>query len=110
MQIYEDPDEQGRTNTITFIIINDTEKDLSLIVWTQTNLAATTAHSDPPSLLVPKVPQRDCDPHMRNREDISVFLLNLANHLAEIRETFQHGKLFTVFEGWRFTQFRLTLF
>lgn len=95
LQIYEDPftlmSKEG-TNTITFVVINDTKKDLDLIVWTQTNLAATTAHSDPLSLLVPEVPRGDCDAHMRNREDFSAFLLNLANHLAGIRETFQHGE------------------
>lgn len=92
LQVYEDPftlmSKEG-TNTITFVI-NDTKKVLNLIIWTQTNLAATTAHSDPLSLLVPKVPQRHHDAHVRNREDISVFLLNLANHLTGISETFQH--------------------
>lgn len=65
-------------NTIVFVIINDTKKDLNLIAQTKTILVATTAHSDPLSLQVPKVPQRDCDPHMGNKE-ISVSLLNLAN-------------------------------
>lgn len=93
LQIYEDPftfmSKKG-TNNITFIIINDTKRDLNLIVWTQTNLAATPAHFDPLSLLVPKVPQKDGDAHMRSTEDISVFLLNLANPLPGISETFQH--------------------
>lgn len=93
LQRYEDPftlmSKEG-TNTITFIIINDTKKDLNLIVQTQTNLAATTAHFDPLSLLVPKVPQKDGDAHMRSTEGISVFLLNLANPLAGVSETFQH--------------------
>lgn len=69
-ELFEDPFalmSKEETNTITFFVINDTKKDLDLIVWTQTNLAATTAHSDPLSLLVPEVPQGDCDAHMRNR-------------------------------------------
>ncbi|KAJ7408635.1 hypothetical protein WISP_120349 [Willisornis vidua] len=43
------------TNAITFTIINDNKKDLSLIVWTQTILAGTTAHSSHLSQLIPKL-------------------------------------------------------
>lgn len=71
LQINEDPFaliSQERTNTIIFVVISDTKKDLNLIAWTKTILAATTAYSDSLSLLVPKVPLRDCDPHMGNRE------------------------------------------
>lgn len=77
------------TNTITFIIISDTKTDLRLIIWAQTSLGLRLSVLIP-SLLVPKVTQKGDDPHMRNRENISAFLLSLTNHLAGIGETFQH--------------------
>lgn len=60
------------TNTITFIIISDTKKDLNLIVWAQTSLGLKLSILIP-SLLVPKVTQKGDDPHEKQRRYFCFF-------------------------------------